>query len=115
VEEGQLSGDAAIPPRRVDLAEVVQEVVEGALEEGDFDLISRWYMLLILHLSACYGDRALSQVSSAALGRIRQVAFATGASAIRHTYGYLARPPDEWLAASPLLRWWFLADAPMPS
>jgi hypothetical protein len=114
VEEGTLQGEAAIPPRRVDLAETILEVVTDAFADGDTTLISWWYLVLMPHLYVCYGDDVLSQASSTALARIRQIAFDSGAAAAEHSYGLLAAPPDDFIAESPLLQWWFLAETPMP-
>jgi len=113
VEEGILQGEATTPLRRIDLADVVLEVIKDARDDGDTSLISWWYLLLSPHLYACYDD-AVSQVLNPALSEIRQMAFESGVAALRDSYGFLSGPPDDILAESPLLQWWFRADAPMP-
>ncbi|RUO33086.1 hypothetical protein [Aliidiomarina soli] len=108
VTSGVLTGDDAIPPAKLDMADLAKEVVVAGRAQNNRELISLWYTALGVDLWSFRAEDALDAAkSNRSIIAIREIAMETKALDIDPGYGLLQQPPPDAVKGYPFLSWWF--------
>lgn len=113
VDAGTLAGEEAQPPADTSLHEAVARVVDAAAEEGDEQLMSKWYAALGFYLAMEAGeddaeflerlrdDEALKRIRER-VDRVDDLELTLG-----HPDVEVDLPPPPVRDAHPVLNWWY--------
>lgn len=108
VEQGDLIGSDALPPKTIDTVDMVKEVIFSAKSQDDHELISLWYTALGLHVGLFSSEEEqISIKESSSISNIRDIVLETNALEIDAGYGFLAQPTPDLVEEDAFLTWWF--------
>jgi hypothetical protein len=106
VSLGRLTGRDAEPPRELPLPDVALRVAMLAEEQGDRELIARWYRMLTLEMDIQAEPADLAQDPT--LTALRAIVARTDAMSLPMSGSLLGDPGPDVLDEYPMLRWWYV-------
>ncbi|MBT2771671.1 hypothetical protein J7J47_05395 [Halomonas sp. ISL-60] len=108
VDLGVLIGNDALPPAKINIVDMVKEVMIAAAAQNDRELVSIWYTALGVHLWSTSSEEEQEDVKkNPSLEVIRAIAQEKKALEIDPGYGFFAQPTPDLIEEDPFLTGWF--------